>query len=87
MAILADIFVSSPTDAPNYESLQSTGQLGRALEVVQFKGLTNLEFGILWAIIEGKEFDFGRHALDRWLRKAKRGFFDFPKRLYNFWPI
>ncbi len=64
MAILTDIFVSSPEDAPRYESLQRAGRLDGLFEVVQFKGLTNLEFGTLWAIIDGEQFDFDKHAFE-----------------------
>jgi hypothetical protein len=60
MAILTDIFVSSPNEAAKYDGINH----GAVIELVQFKGLTNLEFGTLWAIIEGKEFDFDQHALE-----------------------
>jgi len=63
MSILTEIFVSSPADAQRYESLQPK-RSGGPFELVQFKGLTNLEFGTLWAIITGEEFDFDQHALE-----------------------
>jgi hypothetical protein len=64
MAILTDIFVASPTDAPKHEALQAAGRLGNLFEVVMFKGLTDLEFGTLWAIINGAEFDHDKHAFE-----------------------
>jgi hypothetical protein len=80
MAILTDIFVSSPADAPKYESLLRAGRLGNLFELAQFKGLTNLEFGTLWAIIEGKAFDFDRHALESLAPQKATWLFRFPER-------
>src|SRR5260370_42031967 len=78
MAILTDIFVSSPADAVMYESRQRAGPPGYSFEVVQFKGLTNLEFGTLWAIIEKKDFDFDKHALESLAPQKETWLFRFP---------
>ncbi len=77
MAILTDIFVSSPADAQRYQSLQPK-RSGSAFELVQFKGLTNLEFGTLWAIINGEEFDFDKHALESLAPQDDTWLFRFP---------
>jgi hypothetical protein len=81
MAILTDIFVCAPEDATKYESLLKTGKLSNLFEVVQFKGLTNLEFGTLWAIIEGKQFDFDKHGLASLSPQAETWLFRFPPKL------
>src|SRR5262249_44276733 len=47
-------------------------------ELVQFKGLTNLEFGTLWAIINGEEFDFNKHALESLAPQGNTWLFRFP---------
>ena len=80
MAILTNIFVAVPADAPKYESLVEAGQLGNMFEVVHFKGLTNLEFGTLWAIIEGEDFDFDKHALESLAAQEETWLFRFPER-------
>jgi hypothetical protein len=77
MAILTDIFISSPADAQRYQSLQPK-RSGGPFELVQFKGLTNLEFGTLWAIINGEEFDFVKHALESLAPQEETWLFRFP---------
>ncbi|TMG73160.1 MAG: hypothetical protein E6H80_10360 [Betaproteobacteria bacterium] len=84
MGILSDLFVAEPRDAPSYESLQSSGKLpaGR-FERVQFKGLTDLNFGILWAFLEGQEWDIKTHVLEE-VAMGKGGetwLFQFPRPL------
>lgn len=65
MGILSDLFVAEPPDAPSYESLQLSGKLpaGR-FERVQFQGLTDLNFSILWAFLESQEWDVKTHVLE-----------------------
>jgi hypothetical protein len=72
MSILADLFVAKPEDAPEYE--EAMGESDARFEVEQFKGFTQLELEILWAMLEQKEWDPERHALafveepgDSWL--------------------
>ena len=77
MAILTDIFVSTQSDAQRYQSLQPK-RSGGPFELVQFKGLTNLEFGTLWAIINGEEFDFDKHALESLAPQENTWLFRFP---------
>ena len=77
MAILTDIFVSSPADAQRYEALEPK-RSGGPFELVQFKGLTSLEFGTLWAIINDEEFDFDKHALESLAPEENTWLFRFP---------
>jgi hypothetical protein len=77
MAVLTDIFVSTPTDAQRYQSLQPK-RSGGPFELVQFKGLTDLEFGMLWAIIDGWEFDFDKHAMESLAHQEETWLFRFP---------
>jgi hypothetical protein len=78
MAILTDIFVASVSDAPKYESLEAAGPPGSLFEVTQFNGLTNLEFGTLWAIMNGENFDFDKHALESLAPEGETWLFRFP---------
>src|SRR6516164_11483850 len=77
MAILTDIFVSSPADAQRYEALEPK-RSGGPFELVQFKGLTSLEFGTLWAILNNEEFDFDKHALESLAPEGETWLFRFP---------
>ncbi len=77
MAILADVFVSTPADAQRYQSLQPK-RSGGPFELVQFKGLTDLEFGMLWAIIDSEDFDFDRHTLESLSHRDETWLFRFP---------
>jgi hypothetical protein len=77
MAILTDIFVSAPADAQRYESLEPK-RSGGPFELVQFNGLTNLEFGTLWAIINGEDFDFDKHTLESLTPQEETWLFRFP---------
>jgi hypothetical protein len=78
MAILTDIFVSTLADAQRYESLQPK-HTGGPFELVRFNGLTNLEFGMLWAIMNGEVFDFDKHALDSLAPQEETWLFRFPQ--------
>ena len=78
MAILSDFFVSTESDAAKYEALRSGGCLLNDYEVIEFKGLTNLELGTLWAIIEGQEFHFEKHALESLGPQGHSWLFRFP---------
>lgn len=63
MGILADIFVATREDALRYEELLTNDGDMSPFERVQHKSLTGLEFGTLWAILEGEEWDVDRHML------------------------
>jgi hypothetical protein len=65
VGLLADVFVSSREDAFLYEDCPESDkepQGGRFVRV-EYTGLTTLEFGTLWAIIEGAEWEVERHML------------------------
>ena len=64
MGILADLFVSTPEEAIAYEAAIGTAQIEKRYERAEYKGLTGLEFGTLWAILEGKEWDVDKHMLE-----------------------
>lgn len=72
MAILSDIFVATPTEASGYAP--ASGGFHR----IQLKGLTNLEFGTLWAIMQGAEFDFDTHDLKELNNSGNTWLFRFP---------
>lgn len=63
MGILADIFVATEDEALAYESAIGTEDIEK-YERAEFKGLTDLEFGILWAILEKEEWDAEKHMLE-----------------------
>ena len=68
MGILSDFFVATPDQAARYASRIDEDDEGDAitalLNPLQLKGLTGLEMGTLWAILEGVEWDVGRHMLE-----------------------
>ena len=78
MSILSDLFVSEPEKAQEYAKFPSD-----RLERAQFKGLTDLEFTTLWALIKNEEWDIDEHSLeavgepgDTWLFKFPSSFVD-----------
>ena len=77
MAILTDIFVAPPKEAQEYEGLAQAGRFD-VFEGAQFKGLTTLEFCMLWAMLQRAEFDFDRHALESLAPEGETWLFRFP---------
>lgn len=65
MGLLCDLFVADKNAALSYTDKASQGARNRAegLSVREFKGLTSLEFGTLWAILEKQEWHVDRHML------------------------
>ena len=65
MGLLCDLFVADKNAALSYADMAREGAPDRAegLSVREFKGLTSLEFGTLWAILEKQEWDVDRHML------------------------
>jgi len=84
MSILSDLFVTDADDAQLYEKLQSQDQFPiDRFERAQFKGLTDLEFTTLWALVQNEEWDIDQHSLevigvpgDTWLFKFPSLFVD-----------
>lgn len=65
MGILADLFVADPKDAITYEALQLKGAITPdKFDRAEFKGLTDLEFGTLWAILQNEEWNVKSHCLE-----------------------
>jgi len=65
MGIRSDLFVATNSDALLYESMLEAKQAtasGRC-EIVHHSGLGSLEFGTLWAILAGVEWDVEQHML------------------------
>ncbi|MBB5018509.1 hypothetical protein HNQ59_001798 [Chitinivorax tropicus] len=65
MSLLCDLFVNSREEALAYESTASLDRSNRIKRFapVEFKGLTSLEFGTLWAILENEEWNPEKHML------------------------
>jgi len=66
MSILADIFVSTPEAANDYAASHLRGRPAHITKYqpVEYNGLTSLEFGTLWALIAGEEWDVKKHMLE-----------------------
>jgi hypothetical protein len=87
MGILADLFVATEQDARDYESsmLEERDGHDEKYQPAQYKSLTTLEFGMLWALLERKDWDVNRHMLEpvaqgeeaeTWLERFQPGFVD-----------
>lgn len=65
MGILADLFVATPPEAAVYEEtlLRDLAAAEEQFDPAHFRGLTDLNFSILWAILSEEEWDLKRHAL------------------------
>jgi hypothetical protein len=65
MSIIADIFISSPEAAKDYAASQLQGRPAHIARYhpAEYKGLTSLEFGTLWALIADEEWDVKKHML------------------------
>jgi len=68
MGLLSDFFVASEEEATRYADRMNEDDQGKAtashVRPAQYKGLTDLEVGTLWAILEGKEWDADLHELE-----------------------
>ena len=53
MSVLADLYVSTPDKALEYDAAQEALESDRA----EMTGFTSIEFSTLWAIIEGKPWE------------------------------
>lgn len=87
MGLLADFFVADQHDALRYARRHRDADDGDAIRAalapVESKGLTSVEIGTLWAILEGADWDAGRHGLasidlgddeaDAWLERFPDG--------------
>ena len=68
MSILCELFVANEADALRFGEEQSDGdddeEPGSEFESLPLGGLTSLEFGTLWAIIEGRRWSRATHSLE-----------------------
>lgn len=53
MGLLADLYISTDNEAPLYDTSESFPEADR----VESKSFTTLELSILWAILQGREWD------------------------------
>jgi hypothetical protein len=85
MGIIADLFISTPEAAIQYQSTLEKPALHQQYESIEFKGLTGLEFGILWAILEKEEWDIDKHSLTeiQFGEDGETWLMLFPERLVN----
>jgi hypothetical protein len=65
MGILADLFVATPDLANDYamSQLRSRAAHIKRYAPVEFRGLTFLEFGKLWAVLAGEKWQLKAHML------------------------
>ncbi|MGX9699302.1 hypothetical protein ACWYXK_20220 [Janthinobacterium lividum] len=65
MGLIADFFIAGPAEAIRYANRIEDSDEGEEIELllkpVQFKGITDLEIGTLWAILERREWDIDKH--------------------------
>lgn len=68
MGLLSDFFVASKEEAKRYADRMSEKDQSKTtasqLRPAEHTGLTDLEVGTLWAILEGKEWDADLHELE-----------------------
>jgi hypothetical protein len=65
VSIIADIFVADPEAAGDYAASQLRGRPThiKKYQPAEYRGLTPLEFGSLWALIAGEEWSAKKHML------------------------
>jgi hypothetical protein len=65
LGILADFFVAGPAEALRYANRMEEPDEGEEIQgmlnPVEYKGITSLELGTLWAILEATEWDVKKH--------------------------
>jgi hypothetical protein len=66
--MLADFFIADPAEALRYanrnEDADEGEEIERLLNPAQYKSITELEIGTLWAILEGTEWNVKKHMLE-----------------------
>ncbi|MEO1202858.1 MAG: hypothetical protein AAFX10_09130 [Pseudomonadota bacterium] len=64
MGLLADFFVAPPDEALQYEdSLSNRAASVERFKPAEYRNLTGLEIGILWAMLIGEEWSVDKHML------------------------
>ena len=83
MGILADLFVATPPEAAVYEEtlLRDLAAAEEQYDPARFRGLTDLNFSILWAMLAGEQWDLKKHALTtvRLVEPGETWLFRFPQ--------
>jgi hypothetical protein len=78
MSIMTELFVADPADAPGYEKRSPRDHASGRFEVREFGGLTSLEFEVLWAIIEGKDWTPKQYSLEHVVKPGQQWLCRFP---------
>ena len=65
MGVIADFFIAGPAEAIRYvnriDEPDEGEEIALLLNPVHFNGITDLEIGTLWAILERREWDIEKH--------------------------
>jgi hypothetical protein len=65
LGIFSDFFIADPDEALRYanriDDADGGEEIERLLNPFQYKGITALEIGTLWAILEGKAWEVKKH--------------------------
>jgi hypothetical protein len=64
MSILCDLFVADPSDASEYGKRFDDPEWDADVESASFGGMTQLNFEILWAMLEGRPWDPKTHSFE-----------------------
>lgn len=68
MGLLSDFFVANEEEAARYANRMNEDDQGKAIALhlrpAEHNGITDLEVGTLWAILEDKEWDADVHELE-----------------------
>jgi hypothetical protein len=68
VGIIADFFVATPAEAQRYancfEDEDGGGAIRALLMPCEWKGITDLSVGTLWAILAGVDWDVKKHMLE-----------------------
>jgi hypothetical protein len=87
VGIIADFFVATPAEAERYatcfEDDDGGGGIRELLMAREWKGITDLSVGTLWAILAGVDWDVNKHMLEEALIGEEGEFwlFRFPDEL------
>jgi hypothetical protein len=72
MSILCELFVADPSEASKYGDRSDDSEWAADVESMAFGGMTQLNFEILWAIVEGRPWDPGTHSFE-WVGDQPEG--------------
>jgi hypothetical protein len=68
VGIIADFFVATPDQAERYANCFEDEDGGSGIRTLlrpcEWKGMTDLTLGTLWAILEGVQWDVNKHMLE-----------------------